>query len=146
MDANQLDINSLNAIKAAIDLYLAQYGATDKLWIYFAVVTLGVLAFSVASERVSQSFLEAAIVAIGYVVFSVGNYQALMAAHKQLIQFAALARRVANQYDVEMPDLALFPIAEQACFYWGVVIAVCAAILLITHRRRIYERQSSMWP
>ncbi|MGH7928673.1 MAG: hypothetical protein ACREQV_12850, partial [Candidatus Binatia bacterium] len=137
MDANQFDINSLNAIKTALDLYFVQYSATDKLWVYFAVVTLGVLGFSVASEKVSRSFLEAAIVAIGYVIFSVGNYQALMAAQKQLIQFAALARRVASQHDVEMPALASFPMAEQSCFYWGVVIAVCAGILLITYRRRI---------
>jgi hypothetical protein len=28
----------------------------------------------------------------------------------------------------------------------AVVIAVCVAILLITQRRRAYERQTSIWP
>ena len=145
MDANQLDVNSLNAIKAAIDLYLAQYNVTDKLWAYFAIVTLAVLGFSVASDRVSRSFFEASIVAIGYVVFSVGNFHALILAHTQLIQFAALARRVANEHTVEIPALERSPLAEEQCFYWAVVIGVCAAILLITYRRRSSERQRSMW-
>jgi hypothetical protein len=145
MDANPLDANSLSAIKAALDLYFAQYNATDKLWVYFAVVSLAVLGFSVASERVSRSFLEAAIVAIGYVVFAVGNFHALTLAQMQLIQFAALARRVANEHMVQMPALERSPLAEAACFYWAVVIAVCVAILLITYRRRVYERQASMW-
>jgi hypothetical protein len=145
MDANQLDPSSLNAVKAALDLYLAQYNATDKLWAYFATVTLAVIGFSVGSDKVSKSFLEAAIVAVGYVVFSVGNFQALMLAQKQLIQFAALARRVAGQHSVQMSALEPFPVAEEACFYWAVVIAVCAGILLITYQRRMRERQPSMW-
>lgn len=145
MDANQIDANSLSAIKAAIDLYLAQHNVTDKLWIYFAVVTLSVVGFAVASERVSRSFLEASIVAIAYVVFSVGNFHALTLAHTQLVQFAALARRVADEHTVQMPALARSPLAEETCFYWAVVIGVCAAILLITYRRRSYERQGSTW-
>jgi hypothetical protein len=145
MDANQLDVNSLSAIKAAVDLYLAQYNVTDKLWAYFAGVTLAVLGFSVASDRVSRSFLEAAIVAIGYVVFCVGNFHALTLAHTQLVQFAALARRVASEHTVQIPALERSPLAEEACFYWAVVIGVCAAIVLITYRRRLYERQASMW-
>jgi hypothetical protein len=146
MDANQLDINSLNAVKAALDLYLDQYSATDKLWSYFAVVTLAVLGFSVASDKVSRSFLEATIVAIGYFVFCVGNFQALTLAQTQLIEFAALARRVANEHTVQLSALERSPMAEEACFYWAVVIGVCAAIILITYRRRLYERQPSMWP
>jgi hypothetical protein len=145
MDANQLDVNSLNAIKAVIDLYLAQSNVTDKLWTYFAVVTLAVLGFAVASERMSRSFLEAAIVALGYVVFCIGNFHALTLAHAQLVQFAGLARRVANEHTVQISALERGPLAEEACFYWAVVIGVCAAIVLITHRRRLYERQP-LWP
>ena len=146
MDANQLDVNSLNTIRAVLDLYLAQYSATDKIWVYFAVATLAVLAFSVASEKVTRSFLEASVVALGYVVFCVGNFQALTLAQTHLVQFAALARRVANEYKMELPALERSPLAEEACFYWAVVIAVCVAIFLITYRRQLYERQPSMWP
>jgi hypothetical protein len=145
MDANQLDVNSLAAIKSAIDLYLVQYHVTGKLWASFGIVTLLVLAFSVASDKVSRSFLEAGIVALGYVVFCVANFHALILAHSQLVQFSILARRVAGEHSVQLPGLERSPLAEEACFYWAVVIGVCAAILLITYRRRLYERQNSAW-
>jgi hypothetical protein len=62
-------------LKAALDLYANQYGATDKLWAYFSSVTLAVLGFSVASDKVSKSFVEASVVVAGYVVFCVGNFR-----------------------------------------------------------------------
>jgi hypothetical protein len=146
MDATPLAIDSLNAIKSAAELYLAQYYVADRLWMYFAVVTLAVVGFSVASERASRSFLEAAVILVTYVVFAVANFHALTTAQAQLIQFAALARRVADEHALQIPAWQRAPLAEEACFYWAVVIGVCVAILLITQRRRSYERQSSIWP
>jgi hypothetical protein len=125
----------LSELKAALDLYAGQYGATDKLWAYFSSVTLAVLGFSVASDKVSKSFLEASIVVIGYVVFCVGNFSALYLSHQQLIEFAAIARPVAQKYQVELTTLQPFPAAAVARFYWAVVIAVCFGVLFITWRR-----------
>ena len=71
-----MDTSGLSELKTVLDLYQAQYNATDKLWTYFSTVTLAVLGFSVGSDRVSQSFLEASIVVVGYVVFCFGNYRA----------------------------------------------------------------------
>ena len=66
-----------------MDLYIAQYNATDKLWAYFSTVTVAVLGFSVGSDKVSKSFLEASVVVIGYVVFCIGNYRALALAQQR---------------------------------------------------------------
>src|SRR4051812_12614231 len=115
------DKDALTAIKAAMDLYIAQYNATDKLWAYFSTVTVAVLGFSVGSDKVSKSFLEAWIVVAGYVVFCLGNYSALALAQEQLIAFAALASRVAQHHSVDLTAaLRTFPVAYETVFYWAV--------------------------
>lgn len=125
----------LSDLKAALDMYTSQYGATDKLWTYFSSVTLAVLGFTIASDKVSKSFVEAFIVAIGYLVFCFGNFTALHLSQKQLIEFAAIARPVAAKYNVTLDTLQPLPAASIAVFYWAVVTAVCIGILVITWRR-----------
>jgi hypothetical protein len=130
-----MEAAELLELKAALDLYAAQYSATDKLWAYFSSVTLAVLGFSVASDKVSKSFVEASIVVLGYFVFCVGNFSALYLSHQQLIEFAAIARPVAQKYHVTLTTLEPFPAASVARFYWAVVASVCAGVLFITWRR-----------
>jgi len=125
----------LGELKTALDLYAAQYGATDKLWAYFSSVTLAVVGFSVASEKVSKSFVEAAVVVGAYVVFCVGNFSALYRSHQQLIEFAAIVRPIAEKYKVTLAALDPYPADSVARFYWAVVVSVCLAILFITWRR-----------
>lgn len=122
-------------LKAALDLYATQYGATDKLWAYFSSVTLAVLGFSVASDKVSKSFVEATIVVLGYLVFCVGNFSALYLSQHQLIEFAAIVEPIARKYQVPLTTLTPLPLESVAWFYWAVVIAVCGGILFITWRR-----------
>jgi hypothetical protein len=131
-----MEAAQLLELKAALDLYASQYSATDKLWAYFSSVTLAVLGFSVASDKVSKSFVEASIVVLGYVVFCVGNFSALYLSHQQLIEFAAIARPIARKYQVVLTVLEPFPAASVARFYWAVVASVCAGVLFITWRRR----------
>ena len=126
----------LQDLKAVLDLYLAQYSATDKLWAYFSTVTLAVIGFSVGSEKVSKSFLEASVVVGGYLVFCVGNYKALSRSQDQLVQFADLARAVADKHNVPMTALVPFESAHTGAFYWAVALAVGTSVLLITWRRR----------
>jgi hypothetical protein len=122
-------------LKSALDLYASQYGATDKLWAYFSSVTLAVLGLSVASDKVSKSFVEATLVVFGYVIFCVGNFSALYLSHRQLIEFAAIARAVAQKYQVALTTLEPFSAASVAQFYWAVVVAVCSVVLFVTRRR-----------
>jgi hypothetical protein len=90
----------MTKLKGALDLYLAQYTVSDKLWAYFSMVTIAVLGFSIGSDKVSKSFLEASIVVSGYVVFCVGSYSALSLLQVQLIQFADVIRGVTDKYRV----------------------------------------------
>lgn len=131
-----MDIGNLTEVKSALDLYLSQYNATDKLWAYFSSVTLAVVGFSVASDKVSKSFFEASIVVIGYLLFCFGNFKALSLSQEQLVQFADLARAISEKNKVSMSALVPFPSDVAANFYWFVAIAVAASILLITWRRR----------
>src|SRR5258708_4934922 len=103
-----MEVGNLTEVKAALDLYQAQYNATDKLWAYFSTVTLAVIGFSIASEKASKSFVEASIVATGYLLFCFGNFQALFLSQKQLVQFAELARGVSKKHKVTMDELIPF--------------------------------------
>lgn len=130
-----MDAPQFAELKSALDLYASQYSATDKLWSYFSSVTLAVLGFSVASDKVSKSFVEATIVVLGYIVFCVGNFSALYLSHRQLIEFAAIARPIAQKCQVALPTLEPLSSLRITSFYWAVVISVCGGILFITWRR-----------
>jgi hypothetical protein len=133
-----MESGNLTEVKAALELYLAQYDATDKLWAYFSSVTLAVIGFSIASEKASRSFLEASIVAAGYLLFCFGNFQALFLSQKQLLQFAELARTISDKHKVTMNHLTPFAPENVARFYWFVAAAVVLSVLVITWRRRRY--------
>lgn len=122
-------------LKAALDLYATQYSATDRLWAYFSSVTLAILGFSVASDKVSKSFVEASVVVLGYLVFCIGNFSALHLSHRQLIEFAVIAEPIAKKYEVSLTTLTPLPLASVTWFYWAVVIAVSCGVLFITWRR-----------
>ncbi|MCV2366087.1 hypothetical protein LNV23_21825 [Paucibacter sp. DJ1R-11] len=134
-----MTIHDLQELKAALDLYATQYSATDKLWAYFSSVTLAVLGFSVASDKVSKSFVEATIVVAGYVLFCIGNFGALILSHRQLVEFAALVRPIAERLNSGLTTLTPLSTESVSYFYWMVVSAVCAGILFITWRRRPKE-------
>jgi len=132
----------LSELKTALDLYASQYSATDKLWTYFSSVTLAVLGFTIASDKVGKSLMEAAVVVLGYVVFCIGNFSALHLSHRQLIEFAAIVRPIAERHQVALTTLQPLSAEAVAGFYWSVVGAVCVGILLIAWRRHARQAMS----
>jgi hypothetical protein len=60
---------SLAALKMAIDMYQAQYAATDKLWAYFSTVSLALVAYTISSDKVTRLFPEALSAAGACLVF-----------------------------------------------------------------------------
>jgi hypothetical protein len=48
--------DSLAVLKSVMDIYQAQYSATDKLWGYFSPVTLALVAYTISSDKVFESF------------------------------------------------------------------------------------------
>jgi len=140
---DKLDSTSISELKSALDIYASQYSSTDKLWAYFSSITLAVLGFTVASDKASKTFVEAFIVATAYVVFCCGNFIALSAAQQQHIElFFKITRPIIERHKIE--PTALNPISLQTLsfFYWAVVAAVCAGILLITWRRTTKAQRS----
>ncbi|MBJ7310835.1 hypothetical protein ACFOLJ_24020 [Rugamonas sp. CCM 8940] len=91
------EATSLSDLKILLDMYTNQYTGTDKLWTYFSTVTLAVVGFTIASDKISQSFIEALVVAIAYLIFCFGNYRALKLSQEQLIEFAGIVRPIAEK-------------------------------------------------
>lgn len=130
-----METSSIADLKSVLDLYSTQYSATDKLWSYFSSITLATLGFSIASEKVSKSFLETSIVVCGYLVFCAGNFKALILSHHQLIEFSTLAQQVAKKHNIPLTSLNPYAPDSITIFYWSVAASVCLGILAITWRR-----------
>jgi hypothetical protein len=128
------------SLKDAFDLYQTQYSQVDKLWSYFGTVTLAVLGFSIGSDKATKSIKEAAIIIVGYLMFCVGNFKALLLGQKQLIDFAHIAMEVAKAKGIIVESLEPLSTSAVSQFYWCVVAAVCVGIAFITWRRQV-ERQ-----
>jgi hypothetical protein len=131
------------SLKDAFDLYQTQYSQVDKLWSYFGTVTLAVLGFSIGSDKATKSIKEAAIIIVGYLMFCVGNFKALLLGQKQLITFAQIAMEVAKAKGIIVESLEPLSTAAVSQFYWCVVAAVCVGIAFITWRRQV-ERERQM--
>jgi len=120
--------------KAALDflnLYQTQYSLTDKIWGYFSTVSLGLLVLIIGGKSLITNGWHVAIVIIGYIVFCVGNFQALMKAQKQLSEFAANATKATENAGIAFKTLMPFKQSQVSKFYWPVVIAVIIGILVI---------------
>lgn len=133
----------VSSVKEAVDLYQAQYAQVDKLWSYFGTITIAVLGFSVGSDKVTKSILEATIVILGYVVFCMGNFNAIALAQKQLLQFSNIVLITSKNAGIELTSLTPFSVEQIQTFYWAVVVAVSGGILLITLRRHREKTQEA---
>ncbi len=122
---------------ALLNLYQAQYTQTDKLWGYFATVTLAVLAFALGSEKATKTKKEASLIVIGYLVFCIGNYSALSKAQEQLNIFAKHAMTYASKAGIPFNNLQPFDTTCLSLFYAAVVISVSIGILFITRWRHV---------
>lgn len=129
------EINSIADAVALLNLYQTQYTQTDKLWGYFATITLAVLAFVLGSEKATKTKKEAGLIVTGYFVFCIGNYSALSKAQEQLSIFAKHAMTYANKAGIPFNNLQPFDINFLSWFYWAVVISVSIGVLFITHLR-----------
>ena len=63
----------------AISLYQTQYAQVDKVWGYFSVVTLAMIGFIIGSNIATRTLLEPLVIVTAFLVFCIGNHQALVA-------------------------------------------------------------------
>jgi hypothetical protein len=127
------DVQTL--LKAAMDMYQAQYIATDKLWGYFSVVSLAVVAYTISSEKVTRIFPEAFAVLTAYVVFCFGNFAALEASQRQLVALADLLRERGKAAGVNVEAFNSFEPRYLMLYYVSVVLAICFATTLLAWYR-----------
>src|SRR6185295_2956374 len=133
--------DSMAVLKSALDMYQAQYTATDKLWSYFSTVTLALVAYTISSDKVTRIVPEA-IAAIGtYLAFCMGNFFALLASQRQLLSLANVVRSQGKEQKVDLSTFEPFDTIHVGIFYWGVVLAiVVATVLLVKHREHAAEQ------
>jgi hypothetical protein len=128
----------LALFKTAMDMHQAQYAATDRLWGYFSVVSLAVVAYSISSEKITRVFPEAITVVVTYVVFCIGNFAALAASQAQLLMLAEILRNRGASAGLNAASFQPFSVEELRGFYLAVVLAICVAtILLARHRGKL---------
>jgi hypothetical protein len=127
--------DELSTLKAALEMYQSQYTATDRLWSYFSAVSLAVVAYTISSEKVKRIFPEATAVIAGYLVFCVGNFQALSAGQAQLITLASLVRERGVKAGVDTSSFAPFSVPELQHYYIAVITSISLATLVLAWYR-----------
>jgi hypothetical protein len=120
---------SLPLLKTAMDMYQAQYTATDKLWAYFSAVSLALVAYTISSGKVLSVFPEAVTAVAAYLTFCIGNFSALSAAQEQLVALAKIVRTQGKLHDLNEKNFRVFSSAEVARFYWLVVAVIVGATI-----------------
>ena len=125
-------------LKAAMEMYQAQYTATDKLWAYFSTVSLVLVAYTISSDKVTRVFPEALAAVAAYLMFCVGNFSALAASQRQLQTLAEVARRQGAAHGITDSNFPVFTSDKVGSFYWAVVgVIVLASLGLAWHRGRV---------
>lgn len=136
--------DSLSLLKTAIDMYQAQYTATDKLWAYFSTVSLALVAYTISSDKVSRVFPEAIAAVAAYLTFCIGNFSALSAAQEQLLALARIVRTQGAQHDISENNFRVFSATEVAWFYWLVVAVIVGASIGLASFRSKAKSQASV--
>jgi hypothetical protein len=115
----------------AINIYQTQYTQVDKLWGYFSVVTLAMTGFVIGSEIPPKSFIEPMTIVAAYLVFCVGNHQALIAGQKQLEQFATIAKSCASKADLDVSSIKPIAHSQVKNFHLSVIVAVSIGVMAV---------------
>ena len=122
---------SLKVAFEAIKIYQTQYTQVDKLWGYFSVVTLAMVGFVMGSKFPPESVLEPLTIVGTYLVFCVGNHQALIAGQKQLEQFATIAKSCASKAELDVNSIKPIPASQVQVFHLCVIAAVSFGVMAV---------------
>lgn len=115
----------------AINIYQTQYNQVDKIWGYFSVVTLAVCGFAIGGNLPSGGLIATIAIIFAYLVFCVGNHQALIAGQKQLEQFATIAKTCASNAELEVSSIDPIPYKQIRLFHLSVIMVVCAGLFIV---------------
>ena len=121
-------------LKDAIDIYQTHYSQVDIVWGYFGTVSIALLGFTLGSDRVTQKRLEFRAVQIGYFVFSLGNYSALITGQADLIQINNFILTLQNNKEniIVFSPIGLLWLS---LFYWLVVASMLVGLQYVYKSR-----------
>ena len=86
-------------ILAGIEMIQKQFEIVDNVWVYFAMVSMGVLGFALNTPRIVNTWSRLLTVQLGYVAFCVGNWIKLEGSYSTLI---AISARI-SQCNIQVP-------------------------------------------
>ncbi len=124
-------------LEDAIGIYQTHYSQIDIVWGYFSTVSIAILGLTIGSERLTKKLIEFRAVQIGYFIFSMGNYSALISGQKDLIKINKYISsiQVCNINKIDFTPIGLFGLSV---FYWMVVGAVILGLHYI-YKARLKE-------
>lgn len=88
--------------------------------------------FVMGSKFPPESFLELLTIVGAYLVFCVGNHQALIAGQKQLEQFAIIAKSCASKAELDVSSIKPIPYSQVQIFHLSVIAAVSFGVMAVT--------------
>lgn len=126
-----MDLNDFTELQKVMNLFQNQVKAIDSLWAYYSSATLAVLGFTIAYKRAQRSLTETLVIIIGYLVFSVGNLEAIRQAQSTLFALAPLVNKVGSPFDFEV---SAFDVKMVTLFHCAVtsavILSICATYFL----------------
>lgn len=122
-------------LKDAIEIYQAHYSQVDLIWGYFSAVSIALLGFTLGTERVTQKKLEFRAVQVGYLIFAIGNFSALISGQKDLIEIDNYIAALQVKETV-LIDFSPIGLEGLSLFYWAVVLSMLIGLQCV-HKSRL---------
>ena len=123
-------------IKQAWDMYQKTIESSHKLWSYFTTVSLAVIGYVIAWEKIDWSLLMYIFVAVGYGLFAWGNYKAVGIAQNEVEASASLFNSTLP-VPAPKPDLINHTFAvNDVKKYYG----ICCAMVFVVIAYTAYEK------
>jgi hypothetical protein len=107
----------------------------DKGWSYYSTVTLAVLAIAYGSEKVRLTDALRRVIALGYLIFSLGNCAAIVRAQESAIRWITLFNGELQKVTPPLPiePISPFPVWQLVVLHLSITVVVVIAILM-AHR------------
>ena len=123
-------------LKIVFDIYSQQYENIDTIWNYFVVISMGTAGFVIGSEKATSSMKEPCFIMFAYLVFAVGNYLALVAGHRVLLDLSHDLKNLAAGLDqINLSNIHVYSEAKVTRWYWSVVAAFSVIIIGVSWLR-----------
>lgn len=85
------------SLKETFDIYQKQSDSLHKLWVYFQVVSIAVLGYTIGSEKLIWSSWAYVFIGISYSLFAIANQWTLVLSQAELENFSNAVKMASDQ-------------------------------------------------